>query len=234
MLQFQIKLKDALNNFFTSPAWEEMKGTGEKIRHKFVQDGFSEAWEEFIVSIDPEGETHAYRVSTFQIHFTWGTWGMAQLIWMPSLLHHRGCTILVVPPWLHHPGCTILVTPPRSHHPRCTILDFSVKIYDIVDKVDKLSMSVENIHNSLGKVYRNRTNFKRFPFLLQVLNIGSNADEQEVAAAYRRLVKEWHPDKHKDPKMKTIAEVHELCEICVNFRKNIFIKGIQFCISALR
>ena len=59
----QIKLKEALNNFFTSPAWEEMKATGEKIRVRLLEEGVSGAWDEFIVSIDPEGETHAYRVS---------------------------------------------------------------------------------------------------------------------------------------------------------------------------
>ncbi len=42
---------------------------------------------------------------------------------------------------------------------------------------------------------------------VQVLNIDSSADEQEVSVAYRRLVKEWHPDKHKDPGMKKVAEV---------------------------
>ena len=59
----QVKLKDALNNLFTSPAWEEMKNTGEKIKHRLHQRGFSAAWEEFVISLDPEGETHAYRVS---------------------------------------------------------------------------------------------------------------------------------------------------------------------------
>ena len=64
LLSLQIKLKDAVHNFFTSPAWEEMKGTGERIKDKFNQEGFSGAWDEFIVSVDPEGENHAYRVST--------------------------------------------------------------------------------------------------------------------------------------------------------------------------
>ena len=63
----QIRLKDALNNFFTSPAWEEMKGTGEKIRYKFMEEGFTAAWDELILSIDPEGETHAYRVRIYVV-----------------------------------------------------------------------------------------------------------------------------------------------------------------------
>ena len=68
----QIRLKDALNNFFTSPAWEEMKGTGEKIRYKFMEEGFTAAWDELILSIDPEGETHAYRVRAVSLFvFLW-------------------------------------------------------------------------------------------------------------------------------------------------------------------
>ncbi len=40
----------------------------------------------------------------------------------------------------------------------------------------------------------------------QVLDISTSASEEEVAVAYRKLVRKWHPDKHKDPQQKEIAE----------------------------
>ncbi|XP_014780824.1 dnaJ homolog subfamily C member 22 [Octopus bimaculoides] len=42
----------------------------------------------------------------------------------------------------------------------------------------------------------------------KVLGLHHNASLQEIKSSYRKLVKEWHPDRHKDPKMKEIASKH--------------------------
>ncbi len=60
--QEKVRLKDAIWNFFTSPAWEETKSTMHKLWQEINRKGFFGAWEEFIISIDPEGEYNSYRV----------------------------------------------------------------------------------------------------------------------------------------------------------------------------
>ena len=64
-LLIQVRLKDAVNNFFTSPAWEDMKNTTAQINHILWTKGFGPAWEELVIALDPEGETNAYRVNKF-------------------------------------------------------------------------------------------------------------------------------------------------------------------------
>jgi curved DNA-binding protein CbpA len=51
---------------------------------------------------------------------------------------------------------------------------------------------------------------------LRVLGLSSNATKSEVKAAFRRLAKEWHPDKHQgrgkaqaEVRFKQIAEAYE-------------------------
>jgi len=56
-----ILVKDAIKNFFNSPAWEEMKDTFYALCMGLKTHGYKHAWDEFVIKIDPEGETHAYR-----------------------------------------------------------------------------------------------------------------------------------------------------------------------------
>ena len=60
---FQVLLREAIWNFFSSPAWAETKDSMGKIYEELMMDGFWRAWDEFKIQIDPEGETNAYRVS---------------------------------------------------------------------------------------------------------------------------------------------------------------------------
>lgn len=40
----------------------------------------------------------------------------------------------------------------------------------------------------------------------QILGLTTYSSENDLRRNFRNLVKEWHPDKHNDPKMKKIAE----------------------------
>jgi len=58
----KVLIKDAIKNFFNSPAWEQMKDTFRFLWTGWRTHGYRHAWDEFVMKIDPEGETHAYRV----------------------------------------------------------------------------------------------------------------------------------------------------------------------------
>ena len=52
--------------------------------------------------------------------------------------------------------------------------------------------------------------FEYTPFFClnqQVLKLSPGTSQEEITATYKRLVKEWHPDKIKDPEMRKFAEV---------------------------
>lgn len=58
----EIPLREAIPNFFNSPAWAEMKESLKQL-YKFYQvHGFERLWEEFVEKLDPTGEAHAYKV----------------------------------------------------------------------------------------------------------------------------------------------------------------------------
>ncbi|XP_013782612.1 dnaJ homolog subfamily C member 22-like [Limulus polyphemus] len=41
---------------------------------------------------------------------------------------------------------------------------------------------------------------------LKVLNLDSSATQEEITAHYRKLSRQWHPDRHKDPGKKQVAQ----------------------------
>ncbi|XP_061189329.1 dnaJ homolog subfamily C member 22-like [Saccostrea echinata] len=58
----EVPLREAIPNFFNSPAWAEMKESLKEL-YKFYQiHGFEKLWEEFVEKLDPTGETNAYKV----------------------------------------------------------------------------------------------------------------------------------------------------------------------------
>ena len=58
----KVRLKNAVTNFFNSPAWSHTKETLLQLYQYVQKEGWEEAWKEFVVAIDPEGETHAFKV----------------------------------------------------------------------------------------------------------------------------------------------------------------------------
>ncbi|XP_064646426.1 dnaJ homolog subfamily C member 22-like [Lineus longissimus] len=58
----KVKLRDAIHNFFKSPAWAETKQTFSQIYEYYKIHGFQNMWDEFMKALDPEGEANAYKV----------------------------------------------------------------------------------------------------------------------------------------------------------------------------
>ena len=58
-----------------------------------------------------------------------------------------------------------------------------------------------------------------------ILGVSRDATQAEIKAAYRKLAKKWHPDKHQDDKnfqdemMKKINEANEILSDPVKRRK---------------
>lgn len=57
-----IPLREAIPNFFKSPAWQNMKETFSKLYEYYKIHGWKKLWEAFVEAIDPTGEVNAYRV----------------------------------------------------------------------------------------------------------------------------------------------------------------------------
>ena len=59
----QVPIYEAVNNFFRSPAWKEMKKTLNDLYTLCQTNGWGTCYERFIESMDPAGEASAYSVS---------------------------------------------------------------------------------------------------------------------------------------------------------------------------
>lgn len=57
-----IKLRDAVNHFFNSPAWLEFKDTLKQLYEEGQRNGWDKIYDDFVKAIDPRGEKNAYRV----------------------------------------------------------------------------------------------------------------------------------------------------------------------------
>lgn len=57
-----IRVKDALNHFFESPAWKDFKEVIGHIWTMIRERGWKEAYSEFVEALDPEGEAAAYKI----------------------------------------------------------------------------------------------------------------------------------------------------------------------------
>ncbi|XP_072181088.1 dnaJ homolog subfamily C member 22-like [Diadema setosum] len=56
-----IRVKDALNHFFESPAWKDFKEVLGHVVNLIWERGWREAYREFVEALDPEGEAAAYK-----------------------------------------------------------------------------------------------------------------------------------------------------------------------------
>ncbi|XP_069108632.1 dnaJ homolog subfamily C member 22-like [Argopecten irradians] len=57
-----IPLREAIPNFFKSPAWDNMKETMNKLYEYYKLYGWQRLWQQFVEAMDPTGEANAYRV----------------------------------------------------------------------------------------------------------------------------------------------------------------------------
>ena len=58
----KIKLRDAVNHFFTSPAWLEFKETVWQLFEEGQKQGWKNMYDEFVKALDPRGEQNALKV----------------------------------------------------------------------------------------------------------------------------------------------------------------------------
>ena len=64
----EIPLREAIPNFFKSPAWAEMKQSFKELYDFYQVHGFEKLWEELVEKLDPTGEANAYKVGIILLH----------------------------------------------------------------------------------------------------------------------------------------------------------------------
>ncbi len=109
--------------------------------------------------------------------------------------------------------------------------------YDKVDFESKKNKDYEKYHSDwssddyIGKKrkskddeeYRKSLQNSNFPDYYNILKIPKNATQKEIKNQFRKLVKEWHPDRNPDPSTKEkMAEINKAYEVLsdVERRKN--------------
>lgn len=109
--------------------------------------------------------------------------------------------------------------------------------YDIGDFESKKDKDFEKYHSEwtsddyIGKrikdkdsqEYRKSLQNSNFPNYYKILKISKDATQEEIKKEFRKLVKEWHPDKNPDPSTKEkMAEINKAYEVLsdVERRKN--------------
>ncbi len=110
--------------------------------------------------------------------------------------------------------------------------------YDVGDYESKKNRDYEKYHSDwtsdefVGKKktnkddeeeYRKSLKNSNFPNYYKILEISNDATQGEIKNQFRRLVKEWHPDKNPDPTTKEkMAEINKAYEVLsdIERRKN--------------
>lgn len=60
-------------------------------------------------------------------------------------------------------------------------------------------------HNVLDEIIRSLDPYGQTR-AYSILELNPNASQHEISAQYRKLSREWHPDRHRDPEKKKLAE----------------------------
>ena len=87
---------------------------------------------------------------------------------------------------------------------------------------DDFSFGVSNENSKDDEFRKNRQN-STLPDFYKILGVSHDASQDEIKNRFRRLVKEWHPDKHKGQSTeKRMAEINKAYEVLSNekTRKN--------------
>lgn len=106
--------------------------------------------------------------------------------------------------------------------------------YDLGDFESKKNRDYEKYHSDwtsdefVGKKSINKDNeeFRKsiknsnFSNYYKILEIPNNATQAEIKNQFRRLVKEWHPDKNPDPTTKEkMAEINKAYEVLSDIKR---------------
>lgn len=62
-----VPLREAVHNFFKSPAWKETKQTMYQFYAYYQHNGWRKLWQEIVDALDPQGEANAYKVSIYNL-----------------------------------------------------------------------------------------------------------------------------------------------------------------------
>ena len=65
----KVPLRDAVHNFFTSPAWEDTKEQFKNLYRHYQFHGWKDLWNEIVTVLDPIGEGKAYKVKMLTLAF---------------------------------------------------------------------------------------------------------------------------------------------------------------------
>jgi molecular chaperone DnaJ len=100
--------------------------------------------------------------------------------------------------------------------------------YDMKDYESKKNKDYEKYHSDWAgdevigsksfskddEEFRKLKQYSNFPDYYKVLGISKYATQNEIKSQFRRLAKEWHPDKNPDPKTKEkMAEINKAYEV---------------------
>lgn len=100
--------------------------------------------------------------------------------------------------------------------------------YDMKDYESKKNKDYEKYHsdwtedefvgkksfNKYDEEFRKLKQTSRFPDYYKILGIPKDSTQNEIKNQFRRLAKEWHPDKNPDPKTKEkMAEINKAYEV---------------------
>jgi len=100
--------------------------------------------------------------------------------------------------------------------------------YDMKDYESKRNKDYEKYHSDwTGDEFVGKKSFSKydeefrklkqnsnFPDYYKILGISKDSTQNEIKNQFRRLVKEWHPDKNPDPKTKEkMAEINKAYEV---------------------
>jgi DnaJ-domain-containing protein 1 len=100
--------------------------------------------------------------------------------------------------------------------------------YDMKDYESKKNKDYEKYHsdwtedefvgkksfNKYDEEFRKLKQTSSFPDYYKILGIPKDSTQNEVKNQFRRLAKEWHPDKNPDPKTKEkMAEINKAYEV---------------------
>ena len=65
----EVPLRDAVHNFFASPAWEDTKEQFRNLYKYYQLHGWQNLWKEIVAAFDPLGEGKAYKVKMLTLAF---------------------------------------------------------------------------------------------------------------------------------------------------------------------
>ena len=84
----EIRFRDAAGHFIKSPAFQQFAANVADLFGHMRDEGFSSAWEKFIISLDPLGETNALKVNLHSVQLKLDAHDVASFLVIPHLVFY--------------------------------------------------------------------------------------------------------------------------------------------------